>query len=471
MNFPKHVLFRVVLVCCLISGSGFFGISLVQGQEEETTEALTQETTTEVSPQDEMSAVVPEEEMKAEQTEGETSSSHENDTFVDKAAFLPPTNVIAMDKPYDPGAAILIEWTPPPNDVVASLKLDTNDSDKSKESKESKIAELQKEMPKVVRYIIYRGTSAAGPFEEIGIAVAGRTMSTDSKGITDGVEYYYQVAADYGKIQTLSETSGAAVSSAQWLALNRWNIFILAVLFSAFILYNIQRASGGQDLFIRKIAGLNAVEEAIGRATEMGRNVLYVPGIMDMDDVQTIAAINILGQVARKTAEYDTPLMVPCCRSVVMSTAQEVVKEAYLSAGRPDAYKQENIRYLTDDQFGYAAGVDGIMVREKPATNFFLGRFYAESLILAETGNFIGAIQIAGTAEASQIPFFITACDYTLIGEELFAAGAYLSREPMLLGSLKGQDWGKFFVMASIVVGVILESFDISKFTQFFSVH
>ena len=120
---------------------------------------------------------------------------------------------------------------------------------------------------------------------------------------------------------------------------------------------------------------------------------------------------------------------------------------------------------------GYAAGVDGIMLRERPATNFFLGRFYAESLILAETGNFIGAIQIAGTAEASQIPFFITACDYTLIGEELFAAGAYLSREPMLLGSLKGQDWGKFLVMASIVVGVILECLDYHTFTQFFRVN
>ncbi|MFC1851045.1 DUF6754 domain-containing protein [candidate division CSSED10-310 bacterium] len=358
--------------------------------------------------------------------------------------LAPPTNVRAKDKPDDPGGAIIVEWDLSPDDVPESTR--------------------------IVKYVLLRSENPNGPFTESGTGVPSINMITDSQNVVNGINYYYKVAVDDGATQALSQISQPVQSSAQWFAMNRLNIFVLSVLFSGFILYNIMRAGSGRDLFIRKIAGLNAVEEAIGRATEMGRMVLYIPGIMDMDDVQTIASINILGQVARKTAEYDTTLMVPTCRSVVMSTAQEVVKEAYLSSGRPDAYREDNIRYLTDDQFGYAAGVDGIMLRERPATNFFLGRFYAESLILAETGNFIGAIQIAGTAEASQIPFFITACDYTLIGEELFAAGAYLSREPMLLGSLKGQDWGKLLVMASILLGVMLECFGIHTFTSFFTV-
>jgi len=197
------------------------------------------------------------------------------------------------------------------------------------------------------------------------------------------------------------------------------------------------------------------VQEAVGRATEMGKPILYVPGILDIDDIQTIAAVTILGRVATMVAEYDADLLVPCARSLVMATAQEVVKEAYLEAGRPDAYRRENIRYLTDEQFGYVAGVDGIMLREKPAANFYLGAFYAESLILAETGHSIGAIQIAGTAMPSQLPFFIAACDYTLIGEELFAASAYLSGEPRLLGSLVGQDWGKVIILIFIIAGVV----------------
>ena len=71
--------------------------------------------------------------------------------------------------------------------------------------------------------------------------------------------------------------------------------------------------------------------------------------------------------------------------------AREVVKESYLSKGRPDLYNDDMIHYLTDDQFAYAAAVDGIMLRQKPAACFYQGKFYAESLILAETGNSIGA--------------------------------------------------------------------------------
>ena len=85
-----------------------------------------------------------------------------------------------------------------------------------------------------------------------------------------------------------------------------------------------------------------------------------------------------------------------------------------------------------------------------------MGTFYAESLILAETGHAIGAIQIAGTKETSQLPFFVAACDYTLIGEELFAASSYLSREPVMLGSLKGQDLTKMAIVYTIVFAFVV---------------
>jgi len=96
------------------------------------------------------------------------------------------------------------------------------------------------------------------------------------------------------------------------------------------------------------------------------------------------------------------------------------------------------------------------MVREKPAACIYMGAFFAESLILAETGNFIGAIQVAGTAQPAQLPFFVAACDYTLIGEEFFAASAYLSGEPEQLGSLTGQDAGKLISGVLIIFGCLL---------------
>jgi hypothetical protein len=138
-----------------------------------------------------------------------------------------------------------------------------------------------------------------------------------------------------------------------------------------------------------------------------------------------------------------------------MTVAQEVVKSSYMDAGRPDDYSDDMVYFVTQSQFAYVAAVNGTMLRQLPATNIYLGKFYAESLMLAETGALAGSIQISGTDEIAQIPFFIVACDYTLIGEELYAASAYLSREPLLLGSIKAQDTIKAILMATMAAGIV----------------
>ena len=232
--------------------------------------------------------------------------------------------------------------------------------------------------------------------------------------------------------------------------------FSVVVIVSMTLYYYIDRAKSGEEIYLRPIPGLKAIEEAVGRATEMGKSVLFVPGISDMDQVETVSGLNLLGHVAETTAKYEAGLNVPVSKSIVMEAGRETCRESYLRAGRPDLYYDDMVHYLTDDQFAYAAGVNGIMIREKPAACFYLGKFYAESLILAETGNSIGAIQIAGTGSPSQIPFFVTACDYTFIGEEFFTASAYLSQKPELLGSIKGQDIVKALVMASMLITLVM---------------
>ncbi len=139
--------------------------------------------------------------------------------------------------------------------------------------------------------------------------------------------------------------------------------------------------------------------------------------------------------------------------SLATTRLSQIVSQAYTEAGKPDAYRPENIFFVTESQFGYVAAVDGIMLREEPAACFYMGYFFAEALILAETGNETGAIQIAGTDADTQLPFFITACDYTLMGEELYAASAYLSRQPLLVAQLRGQDIAKTILAALIVAG------------------
>lgn len=252
----------------------------------------------------------------------------------------------------------------------------------------------------------------------------------------------------------LTEEPLSGLSS--WFRTDRFPAALATLIFGALLLYFVHHARQGRDLYIRRIAGLEAVDEAVGRATEMGRPILYSPGLDPMEEVATVASVNILGQVARKAGEYETRLIMPNRDPIVMTVSQEVVKEAYTEVGRPDLFDPNDIYYTTQSQFGYAAAVCGTMMRELPAANFFIGHFYAESLILAETGNATGAIQIAGTDSDSQLPFFICACDYTLIGEELYAGSVYLSREPLLLGALKGQDIAKAIILAILVLGSVL---------------
>ncbi|MBD3170697.1 MAG: hypothetical protein GF307_14560 [candidate division Zixibacteria bacterium] len=361
------------------------------------------------------------------------SFAQENPAFDDSAGITiaPPTNVKAYDHPGDAGGAIVVEWDLSPQD--------------------------HPENDLILGYEIFRAVYPDGEYESIGVASPGHTSYMDANA-EDEHEYIYKVTATSGNGPSATAISNPAGSSPEWINFGMTNLFIIGLIICSSVIYFIMHAKKGGKLFLRKIGGLEAIDDAIGRATEMGRPILFIPGIHDMDDVQTIAGLTILNYIAKKVAEYDSRLHVPVCRSIVMTTARESIKEAYLSAGRPDAYSDDFVHYVTDEQFGYVAAVDGVMVREKPATCFYLGAFFAESLIMAETGNSIGAIQIAGTAMPAQLPFFVAACDYTLIGEELFAASAYLSGEPKQLGSLKGQDVGKVIAMAAIGVGVLVET-------------
>jgi hypothetical protein len=244
-----------------------------------------------------------------------------------------------------------------------------------------------------------------------------------------------------------------------WFDRSRW--FFLAFVLAtgvAYLLYIQIAKRKGKNMFIRRIPGVDAIEDAVGRSTEMGRPVLYVTGIEEITDIQTIASLLILGHVAEMTAEYDTEIKVCNTYPMTMLVAEEIVRNSYTNVGRGDAHRPENIMFITPEQFAFAAAVNGMILRDRPATNIYLGRFFAESLMLAETGFVAGAVQIAGTAEFTQLPFFVAACDYTLIGEELYAVGAYLSREPNQVAQIKAADVMKVVVALLIVIGVVVQT-------------
>jgi hypothetical protein len=349
-------------------------------------------------------------------------------------SYSAPANLAARDNPGDSGGAIRLTWTPPDS---SSLPPDA-------------VLEIRRAEAPAFEWT---------PLAEVS-PFAGRYVDQTA---AEGHVYRYEIrlkSAAGAVAGTLGEPAVSEPASAHdnWFRTERTNSFIATIIFLIAVLGSIYLARSGKPIFIRKIAGLNAVDEAIGRATETGKKVLYVPGIQSMDDIQTVASMSVLGHVARICARYGTDLDVANKDPLTFVAARETVRGAYMAEGRPDLYREEMVNYVTYDQFAFTAAVSARMVRERPAAIFLIGYFFAESLILAETGQSVGAIQIAGQADPTQLPFFVATCDYTLIGEELYAASAYLSREPVLLGSIRGQDIYKALCILVGLTGIVMAS-------------
>jgi len=227
------------------------------------------------------------------------------------------------------------------------------------------------------------------------------------------------------------------------------------------VYFFIDRSRKGDVPQLRRIAGLDALDEAIGRSTEMGKPIFYSPGRGNLTSgsaAATIAALDIMGHVALSTAKYKCDIVVGISDPAVYPLAEEIVRTSYRTANVGDMFKAEMVRFLSPDQFAFASSCLGIMSREKVGAAVMMGFWQAESLLLAEGAAQVGAISIAGCDRLFQIPFFVAACDYTIIGEELLAGGAYLSGDPIQSGSLAGQDLMKLFALIVLVVGVIAKT-------------
>jgi hypothetical protein len=377
------------------------------------------------------------------------------------AALPAPTRFVARDNPGDSGGSILLTWTDPDTTGLPAGSLIEIRRAEAPAFEWNALAEVPlgtqqyKDASVKAKHSYRYELRLKGPGGEVAPAAATAPsggMPPDSAGAM-------------GAAPAPAMASGPAVVSEpasahdNWFRAERTNSLIATIIFLVAVLGSIRMAHSGKPIFIRRIAGLNAVDEAIGRATETGKKVLYIPGIQSMDDIQTVASMSILGHVARATARYGTDLDVANKDPLTFASARETVRGAYLAEGRPDLYREEMVNYVTYDQFAFTAAVSARMVRERPATIFLVGYFFAESLILAETGQSVGAIQIAGQADPTQLPFFVATCDYTLIGEELYAASAYLSREPVLLGSIRGQDIYKALCILVGLTGIAFATF------------
>ncbi|MCX8168695.1 MAG: hypothetical protein N3E39_00505 [Candidatus Methanomethylicia archaeon] len=250
----------------------------------------------------------------------------------------------------------------------------------------------------------------------------------------------------------------------------RGSSLIILLLLIAFFFIGLRLAKIGRPPKIRRLPALDAIDEAIGRCAEMGKHALFTPGLTGTLDShqgpQMVSAITILGYIAEGCAKYDVPLIVDLCQGDALPLIDETLRLAYLKQGKPEKYDPKMVNYFPG-QSPMVTGILGHLQRLRPAAFFMLGGLYYESVVIGEAANFVGAITIGGTVNTHQLPFIVAVCDYVLIGEEFYAAGAYLSKDPYQIATISGEDWIKFILAALLILGFILEPLGIKIISSF----
>jgi len=227
-------------------------------------------------------------------------------------------------------------------------------------------------------------------------------------------------------------------------------LLILPVLF--FLLYRVRAGRSGE---LRPLPGLDELPELVGRSAETGQPLhvsVGVAGIGGSTTAETWAGLTVLRQLADAAAVCDTPLLVTVSDATVLPIAQDILWRAHVRNGTPEGYDPTHVQLIAPEPMAYAAGVSGILERQSLTANVMIGSFGDEYLLIGETGARRGVHQIVGTSDPQTLPLVYASADETLIGEEMFAGGAYTTRLPIQIASLLAEDWGRWALAAGILI-------------------
>ncbi|MBM3128997.1 MAG: hypothetical protein FJ009_10310 [Chloroflexi bacterium] len=224
----------------------------------------------------------------------------------------------------------------------------------------------------------------------------------------------------------------------------------------------------GARFVLRPIAAYAALKGLFARSAEAGQPVhlsLGTTGVGDQFTADTAAAFNVLEYLAERGAISAAPLLVTLAHPTALPVAQDILRRVYRQMGMPEDYDPTRARLLApdpncaatahQDAFAYAVSAMRLLTQQKLVANVMVGRFGAEFLLMSEAGAQRGLTQVGGTSAPEVLPFVNATMTHPLIGEEIYAGGAYLSGKPTHLSSLLAQDILRGLIVA-LVLGAVL---------------
>ncbi len=235
----------------------------------------------------------------------------------------------------------------------------------------------------------------------------------------------------------------------------------------ALILFLAQRIKEGHQVHVRRIQALDNLPYVVGGAVETGKRIhvsLGTGALTDSTTATTLAGLAALDHVGKQACSAGAPPLVTAADPLVMAAAQDSLRQACAHSDLLHEFDSAQVEMVAPQPTIYALGASTHMRPEETAVNVMIGSFGPEALLLAHPAAQSGITQIAGTDDPQAMAMLFAVSDAPLIGEEVYAVPAYLSRKPALLASLQAQDAVRFGVVALILVAALLRTLGVSLF-------
>jgi len=240
--------------------------------------------------------------------------------------------------------------------------------------------------------------------------------------------------------------------------------FLFLLLFAGLLAYFTVRVRAGARPALRRIRAFEVLRELMDRAIESGRTLHLSVGVGGMGDRTTadsMAGLSVLNYLTEQAAETGVAPIVSMADPTLMLFAQNAIRGAYgdNQIEAQEAYR--HVRWIAPQAAAYAAGVMSILSLEDAEANVMVGNFGDEYLLIGETAAWRKVDHVGGTSDPNTLPFIYASAQETLFGEEIYAAGAYLSRIPAHLGSLITQDAMRWLVALIILGGILVTTLNL----------
>lgn len=236
---------------------------------------------------------------------------------------------------------------------------------------------------------------------------------------------------------------------------------ILILISSVLLIYISRRIREQPAVGRRRVSGFEVLRRLTSWAVESGQVLHYSPGRGNLGgeaNPASLAALTSLKYIAREACANDVAPIVTVGDGTLLISGQDTIHEAYAYAGRPDDYNPLTTQFIASNTspMSYGAGVSDIINRGTLTSNAVLGRVGSELVLMTEAGSRQGTDLIVGTDNLSGLAVAVPATEHLIIGEELFAASAYLNGEPADMANLQLQDILRIVVALSILVSAII---------------